>query len=446
MSCVRKDELSDLDRVTIPMMVKAFVVYELLPTVDLSSLISSLMEGLDDATRQFPFMAGSVQVDQCGKPYIVTVLGKGVQCIIQHFAPTESPSFSKLAAGSFCPTDMDETQLLPRLKLDEKPVCVLQLNIIDGGLILGFTMHHSAGDWVSMHSFLSLICRSCQARQNGLPMPLYTPDLNKSPYNGQFVDPETTKIGLLKKCPGYYVIDLKESLAPKPSPPFQTCIYRTTASAIQHLKQQFTPIKEVEYVTSYDCLSAILWKAITRARVQLRPEKSASQTRLLHPIDLRARDPEGRTSKRYFGNGVIPSQAGPLDVNVLLSERGLATASSMIRKSINLTSMASLQDLTLLAKTLEPTERLGYHADFHDLDILMNTWFSGRGEDFHIGGGSLPRAFRTHRPITGACCLVLPNFSPGDTRVYEVIVQLEVEQHSLLQMDTEFSKFFELVA
>ena len=306
-------------------------------------------------------------------------------------------------------------------------------------------MDHRVGDWVSLNAFLSLVCRGSHAYQDDLAMPVYTPDLNKAPYNCQFMDTGVSQSELLSKCPGYYVIDLKTMSPPKSPPAYQTCIYRITSTAAQQLKRRCMTLDGVKYVSSYDCISAILWQAITRARVWLCSKKKAAQSRLLHPIDLRCRGPEKITSEKYFGNGVVPSQVGPIDIDLLLSSQGLAIAASMIRKSINSISMGSIGDITALSKSLGPTEMLGYHADFHDMDILMNNWFSGKAEDFSLGNGMVPHAFRPHRPITGACCLILPDFSRGGPKAYEVLVQLQEEEHKLLQQDTEFLGFCEVL-
>lgn len=436
-------ELADIDRVAVPMMVKAFVFYELPLTVDPESLIGSINEGLANATLHCPFIAGDVQADESGKLHIATSPKKSVKCTIRHFAPTEHKSFEALSRASFSPADFNPDQLLPELPAGEKPVCALQLNFIENGLILGFTMNHSAGDWASMRAILALICQGSKAHQHRLSMPTYHPDLNRGAYNSH---PQAglTQDEMLQKCPGFYVLK-PGGFTPQTPPPFQTSIYRISESAISQLKKRCTPLPEgVDYISSYDCLSALLWVSITRARVQVNPEKATSQSRFMHPIDLRTRDRGNVTSSRYFGNAIYPSQVGPISAKSLLSEDGLIIASSSIRKSINPVGMDSISNITALVGSLAPTERLGYHADFHDMDVLVNSWYPGDVTDFDIGSGSLPHAFRPHRPITGACCLILPNFRPSGPRVYEVFLQLEVQQHELLRRDEEFLGYFEI--
>ncbi|KAL5360381.1 transferase [Aspergillus floccosus] len=445
MNNIRKDELSDLDRISVPMMVKSFVFYELQRDVDINDLAASVKEGLSNATRQFPFMAGYLQVDESGKLCIMTVPGKHVQCAVKHLDPREHMSFSNLANDSFSPKNLSPALLLPEMPADEKPVCTLQLNFIEGGLILAFTMHHMVGDWASMDTFLSMVCQGAKAHQQGQEMLIYTPDIDKAPYNGTEGLPRQD---LLDRLPTYYIAE-KAPFDPKPLPPFQTGIYRITESSVQHLKAQCSPyLQGVDYVSSYDCFSALLWISITRARICLHPEKATSLSRLLHPVNVRSRDPESRTSERYFGNGVFPTHAGPMTAQEMVSdgEKGLAAAASLIRQSINSVNLSSIHDLTSLVKSFSATEQLGVHSDFHDMDILMNSWYSRSTDKYDMGGGSLPVAFRTHRPVTGAYCLVLPSLGRKETGVFEVFVQLAAGEHELLRRDEEFFKYFQLVA
>ncbi|KAJ6021097.1 hypothetical protein N7540_006601 [Penicillium herquei] len=436
-----KYELSDIDRITVPMMVRAFLIYKVSSISDLDQLIISINEGVQNATRQMPFMAGMIKYNEKGKPYILTPPGAQVKCHVQCFENTEHKSFSKLASDSFSPVDLDSTKLLPELPVGEKPVCAIQLNTIEGGLILAFTMAHTAGDWESMRVFLSLICQGSKAYQQGHSMPTYTPDLNRSAYNGQN-KAGISKHDLVKKVTGFYLME-PGSFIPKTPPPFRTAIYKISQSALTDLKAQCTPI-DVEYISSYDSMTALFWVALTRARIQLYPGKIESQSRVGHPIDLRSRDPDNLSSARYFGNAVFPTLAD-LDAQSLLADDGLSIASSSIRKSINEINMDYIKDRTALVASLGPTDVLGYHVDFHDMDVMMNTWFSGNAQDFVIGNNLAPTTFRTQRPITGACFLVLPNVGGAESNDREVFIQLEEREYEIMRLDEQFSRFFQMV-
>lgn len=164
----RSSMSSEFDRLAPPMMVKAFIFYELQSTINLDKLIASPKEGIKDAVDQFPFMAGNLQVDDLGKPWIVTLPEKQLDLSIRHFAGTEYTHFSALAKDSFPPTIWTIPSCYPNGPLASNGCAPLQLNIIVGGLILGCAMHHTVGDWTSMDTFLATTCRDSKAYHHNL--------------------------------------------------------------------------------------------------------------------------------------------------------------------------------------------------------------------------------------------------------------------------------------
>lgn len=444
-----KYELSDMDKMGIAKHVKIFILYELQPTVNQGQLVSRVKEGVRNATRQLPSMAGRLQFDDPGKPYIVTAPGSEVEVSIRQLEPQEHKPLSALAGDAYAPSTLDAARLLPSEEelAAKNPVCALQLSFIEGGLILGFRMNHGVGDWVSMDRFLSLVCQSSKAWHESVKMPTYTPDLNRAPYNACSMDPAISQQEKLANLPAFHVME-KSQFKPTMPPPFQSSIYKISEQETQQIKAQCTPYLDgVDYISSYDCISALMWTAITRARIQLHPEKASAETRFVHPIDVRSRDPEKKTSAQYFGNAVIASQAGPLIAQDLVAEggRGLATAAGLVRQSISSVSLSTISHMTSLLTSLPPTEMLLPQANFADMDMFMNTWYSGNAEKYDIGAGSTPVAFRLHSPMPGSC-MILPNFSRGATRVFDVCLQLTADEHELLRKDAYFLRYFEVVA
>ncbi|OGE53706.1 hypothetical protein PENARI_c007G00048 [Penicillium arizonense] len=445
---IKTYELSDLDKLGFTKKVKVFICYELQPTAHPDELISSVVEGVRNATRQFPFMAGTFEFQQSGKLCIVVSPESQVEVNIRRFGSTEHKPFSILAKNSFSSNDLDCAQLLPEEVNGKNTVCALHLSLIQGGLILGFRMNHAAGDWASINIFLSLVCQSTKAYRDGLEAPRYAPDLNRTPYNTPAPDPSVSRQDLLESLPMFYVMDKSEFKPPPPPPPFQSKIYKIDEPIIQQLKARCAPfLGEVDYVTSYDCIAALAWRSITRSRLQLHPEKVISPSRFIHPIDVRTRDIENRTTKNYFGNAVVGCQVGPVTAQELVSDgdKEFATAAILIRKSISTVSLSTVGHMTSLIGSLSPTETLGSRADFSGMDVFMNSWYSGKAENYDIGAGSVPLAVRLDASVPGACAMILPNFSCGKERLFEVFVQLPVEEHDLLGKDAEFSKYFELV-
>ncbi|KAF7587270.1 hypothetical protein BBP40_007487 [Aspergillus hancockii] len=240
-----KYELSDMDKLGFTKSVRAFVFYELQSTIDPDSLVSSLVEGVKNATSQLPFMAGSLEFDDSGKLCIMVPPEPQIEINIRRFESNKQQSLSTLVKDSFSPDNLDFTQFLPEESAAQKQVCSLQLGYVEGGLILGISMNHAAGDWSSIDTFLSLICQSSKAYREGLKMPTYMPDLNRAPYNAPAASP-TSRQEHLEKLPIFKVME-KSQLKLKPPSPSRSSIYRISESSIQQLKVRCTG-----YLTNVD--------------------------------------------------------------------------------------------------------------------------------------------------------------------------------------------------
>ncbi|KAL2815857.1 transferase [Aspergillus cavernicola] len=444
-------ELSDLDKAGFTKSVKVVLFYDL-ATADSESVVSSFLEGVRNATRYLPFMAGHLQFTKSGKLCIVTSTDSSVDVNICRFTSTECEPFSALAKDSFSPNELDLTRFLPEEPTANHPVCLVQLSLIHGGLVVGFRVNHAAGDWVSLDTFFSLVCQSSKAHEEGRSMPTYTldgVDLKRVPYNTPAPDPTLSHQDRLAQLPLFHVIQ-KSQFQFKPPPPTRAGIYRIAEPTIQQLKAQCTPyLDQVEYITSYDCISALIWIALTRARLHLHPDQTNAPSRFVHPINVRSRDPEHKTSPQYFGNAVIGTLAGPIPAHTLIANenRSVAAAASRIRQSIHAVDVSTIGHLTALQASLADSEMLLPNADFADMDLFMNTWYTGSAANYDLGGGTAgPVAFRVQAGMPGACAMILPNLSGGaSTKVFEVLVQASVLEYELLETDEQFLKYFEHV-
>ncbi|PWY66383.1 hypothetical protein BO94DRAFT_540666 [Aspergillus sclerotioniger CBS 115572] len=436
--------LSDLDKGGFTKSVKVVLFYYIPATVDPERVVSSVFEGVKNATRQLPFMAGHLQFNPSKTLCIETSPDSSVEVSIRRFTSTECEPFSILAKASFSP-NLDLTRFLPQEPTPTHPVCLIQLSLIQGGLVIGFRVDHAAGDWVSLDTFISLVCQSSKAHQEGQVMPAYTPDLHRAPYNTPSPDATLSQQDRLAQIPLFHIVN-KSQFQFNPPPSTRAGIYRITESTIQQLKAQCVPyLDEVEYITSYDCISALIWTSLTRARLHIHPDQANTPTRFVHPIDVRSRDPHHKTSSRYFGNAVIGTLAGPVPATTLISN-GLAAAATLIRQSIHAIDISKIGHLTALQASLADTEMLLPNANFAGMDLFMNTWYTGSADKYDLGATAGPVAFRVQAGVPGACAMILPNLAGGATRVFEVFVQAPVSEYECLMKDKGFLDYFEHVA
>ncbi|GCB20530.1 10-deacetylbaccatin III 10-O-acetyltransferase [Aspergillus awamori] len=444
----RTYDLSDLDKAGFTKTVKVVLFYDLQATVDPESVISSLLEGVKHATHLLPFMGGNLQLNESGRLCIVASPDSSVQVSIRRFTSTECNPFHVLAQDSFSPSKLDLTRFLPEEQTAKHPVCLMQVSLIQGGLAVGFRVDHAAGDWVSLDTFISLVCQSSKAHQEGLTMPTYTPDLKRDPYNTPALNITLSREDRLAQLPLFHIIE-KSKFQVKSPPPTRAGIYRIAEPTIQQLKARCAQyLDQVEYVSSYDCISALVWIALTRARLHIHPDQANAPSRFVHPIDVRSRDPEHKTSLQYFGNAVIGTLAGPVPATTLISDgdRSLAAAATKIRQSIHAVDISKIGHITALQTSLADTQILLPNADFAGMDLFMNTWYTGSAAKYDLGGAPRPVAFRVQAGVPGACAVILPNFYESDTRVFEVFVQAPEPEHEALMEDVEFLKYFEQVA
>ncbi|OJZ90958.1 hypothetical protein ASPFODRAFT_126048 [Aspergillus luchuensis CBS 106.47] len=393
-------------------------------------------------------MAGHLEFKESKRLCIVTSPDSTVEVSVRRFTSTECEPFHDLAQDSFSPSKLDLTHFLPKDPIAKHPVCLIQISLIQGGLAVGFRVNHAAGDWVSLSTFISLVCQSSKAHREGLDMPTYTPDLKRDPYNASALDDTIPQQDRLAQLPLFHIIE-KSKFQFQPPPPIRACIYRITEPTIQQLKARCTPhLDQVEYITSYDCISALLWRALTRARLHIHPDQVNTPSRFVHPIDVRSRDPEHKTSLQYFGNAVIGTLAGPVPATTLISngDRGLAAAATKIRQSIQAVDISKVEHLTALQTSLADTEMLIPNADFAGMDLFMNTWYAGSAARYDLGAAARPVAFRVQAGVPGACAIILPDLSESDTRVFEVFVQAPEKEYEALVRDVEFLKYSEQVA
>ena len=98
-------------------------------------------------------------------------------------------------------------------------------------------------------------------------------------------------------------------------------------------------------------------QSISRLQAELKPHLKTSESRLLHPVDLRNRSGE-HLSRNYFGNEVTVASADPVQIADLLGLNGLSLAASSIRQPIERTNLASIANVTTLGTMMGPTEKL----------------------------------------------------------------------------------------
>ena len=259
--------LSDLD-VTMPdTLVTPFLVYKLPSAANIEAIVSAFHNGFSKASQQLLSLAANIQFDSAKKP-LRTMAAVPLKLSVRAFEIGQHKSYEELAASSFSPYEFDRELLLPGNAFDytlARSVCVPQLNIIYGGIILALGFNHVPLDMASMDMAISLICRcvkSCLNRTDIEPAAL---DFDRAPFDAPAHATLLSRNELLERVSDFQVID---ATAPTNGSAARTLesldimnkglVYRITGAAAKSLKQSCELRGGVSYVSSYDCIVGLI--------------------------------------------------------------------------------------------------------------------------------------------------------------------------------------------
>ncbi|KAK4214354.1 transferase [Rhypophila decipiens] len=460
--------LSDLDLISPNTLVSSFLVYKLGPEHDLDLVTEALRQGLGSAAKQIPTLGARIRFED-GKP--LTQLSPGaVKLKVRHFEHHEHKSYDELAAAQFRPSEFQQGRLVPVEAYDsllERPVLVAQLSFIPGGAILALGFNHIASDGVSRSIALSAICKASKSR---MQVTSVTPshasgsfDFRRQALAAPSELLRLHKEQLVTQIKDYTVIDAgamaaaakgaataKAGMANMKN---KTALYSIKGAALQKLKQSCIPIEGIStYLSTYDCVSALLWRCLMRARTRLRPHLLSDNTRMLHAVDLRSRFKLSNSfslAKTYFGNAVGVAPAGPLPMSTLLSDNddGLSLAASTVRSSI-LSSAApsSILAATALGHKTLPSENIMFMPSrgIADGDFMLSGWGFMKTAEYDFGLGA-PRAVTPPDVAIPGFAFMFPDCERGlggTGRTYEICLTLPAEEQDLLCQDDEFRRWF----
>lgn len=193
----------------------------------------------------------------------------------------------------------------------------------------------------------------------------------------------------------------------------------------------------VTYVSTLDCIVAILFRALVRIRMSsnMSLDKSSKKWRLVQPVDLRKRS---IVPTSYFGNAMAAGVTGPLSAEDILDPiNGLSYTASSNRCSIALGDhRASLYNLTALPSKLSSNERaVLVPFGLPQTCFWLTSWHSAETTNWDFGIG-IPIAVRgPDSPRINSAVLY-----PDCTRsgIYDLYVNLLDHEQQLLCEDEEF--------
>lgn len=349
--------------------------------VDHSKATSILESACQSLTRAIPFLKGRVKHDpdepgerfKSGLCHVVPYEHpNGSLLRIKHLS-NDFPAYQEVSKAKAPSAMLDGSILSPEKGLpdhpteaDTCPVLVIQANFVRGGLFLCFAGMHNIVDGNGLGQIIRMFAMSCRG-ENISEADVYAAYLDRNKYIPP-LKPEETPLEHLDLR-----IDPKKKEPEQQGqiPPMLWTYFRFSAPKLANLKEQAS--KECppnSWITTNDAVSALLWKAITKARS---PHLNITDsTTLLRAVNgrrfLRPPIPDA-----FLGN-TVQCASIHLPIKDLIEKMPISAITLLIRKATFQINDFFIRSLATLLRN-EPDKRtIGYDTKHPERDFVVSSW------------------------------------------------------------------------
>lgn len=469
-------ELSDMDHTMPKIYVQIAEIFELPPDADRGGIVQSLAKGLAFALGQYPVLAGVLRMDASnGRMWVVKQRDSTVGLFVKDAsAPAGKehhlPSFEYLEADDFPVQLIDGHKVLPKIVTEKQLfsplgenadddatiISTFQITFIDGGLILAAAIHHNCSDGPGCNGFLTTWAENSAAASRGEP---FKPIDVANTARDQLSAPKPSA-ERWQELDGKFPI-LKNLRAPPPAPPadfmmpnLKIRMWHVPRSRAAELKALCAQADEEKWVSTYDCIMALFWKTITRAKLPLLKPAMSKEVILVHAVNTRNML-EPPLPDRFLGNAVALPRV-PIDSIEELVRDGndnLPQLAAAVRESIKTITPQYAAELPEWVAGLEDRRYIAITMDsFLGMDLAGTSWQAMTPYEHHDFGFGLPKAMRWPHPQFEGYVFVLPSRAAakkdkqdgsGDDNDegLEICVCLEESCHDRLLRDAELLRF-----
>ncbi|KAK8076976.1 hypothetical protein PG996_003146 [Apiospora saccharicola] len=474
-------ELSDMDHTMPKIYVQIAEIFELPPDVDRDGIVQSLTEGLAFALGQYPVLAGVLRMDASnGRMWVTKKQDSTVGLFVNDAsAPAEKehlPSFEYLEANDFPVQLLDGHKVLPKIVTEKQLfsplgenadddatiISTFQITFIEGGLILAAAIHHNCSDGPGCNGFLTTWAENSAAASRGEP---FKPIDVANAARDQLSAPKPSA-ERWKELDGKFPI-LKNLGAPAPAPPpdfvmpnLKIRIWHVPISRAAELKAACAQADKEKWVSTYDCIMALFWKTITRAKLPLLQPAVDKEVLLVHAVNTRNML-QPPLPDRFLGNAVALPRVPIGSIEELVRPEGesnLPQLAAAVRESIRTITPQYAAELPEWVAGLEDRRYIAIDMDsFLGMDLAGTSWQAMTPYERHDFGFGLPKAMRWPHPQFEGYVFVLPSRAAvkktknsngvagrsedENDEGLEICVCLEESCHDRLLRDAELLKF-----
>ncbi|EME89059.1 uncharacterized protein MYCFIDRAFT_193070 [Pseudocercospora fijiensis CIRAD86] len=337
-----------------------------------------------------------------------------------------------MPASAFLNTSLTPVPDMPDPAEGSNPVFAAKANFINGGVLVAIYIHHSVAD---SHGVATII-RHLSISADILPpqeltlQSLHEDAVEQSRLRDRLSGSRGVKSNAAEH-PEYQIITgsgraRRLSLAPS----YGSChVLSFDLQKLSSIKTMLVErcenmlLRTAPEFSTKDCLVAILWKVLTRARCLSRDDTSGQSSSLLMPISIRD-NMEPIMSKDYYGNASLYAHSTapviqlclPIDVGTMLRTTELVHRGTKQMHEIKVRSaIALINDREDVRSVNHPA------VDFQN-DVFVTDWSSVLEADLGLGLGAPDYVRKVSRQHSSYGCILLP--AKSDEGVWEVLVQL----------------------
>jgi hypothetical protein len=460
--------LSSIDQSLSRVYIRLALCYEY-NNANVLALSLNLTPAVKRTVTQFPILAGTVRpatdeengqqgrlevavtLDQVNtfKPKLKSVIGLQVK------------SYDALSSARMPAYDLINNLIVPLPDLPTNsgdPAFAVQATLISGGLVVALYLHHSVGDFSTLRSIINHI-------SSNSPFPNLTPtDLKEYAHeqsnlrhrlsSSMGVRPEPAQVSRLGNIS---IMATPQLMAPfnMAAPGNDCCIFCFNLgllSAVQaHVadRSSRTSSPPPLQMSTLDVLAAILWKSITRARVNrgqvnIDESEAMQQTSTLHiPVGFRNKI-EKPIDSTYFGNTVVQVSttelihklAMPLEpINIEKTAQAIRRVTSTVDERHVRSTIANINESADASEVM-----INGMVVASDLAIMSWVDLTLKGSTLSLGLGEPAWARQIGRSMDTFVGCIVHNKREGEG-LWDVMIQLPHSTMCRLKEDPGFMEY-----
>lgn len=422
-------------------------------------IISTLERAANQIVQAYPWLAGQVIVE---KSTDENSTSSGI-FMIKEYKPHEGdskflhvkdckelcPSFYDLAQLRAPPSMLDGTIICPAYGFAnfypdhvEKPVTIMQANLIVGGLLLTICTHHCVMDANGNEQFIrqfAALCRGEQLSEEDIRIGNSDQNTIIPPLKP---DQESHTLDMIR-CPSSLGAPAISSWPPAPSEG-RWKSFRFPAKKAAALKSQASTLcsgsSDIKYISTNDAVSAFIWSRVSAVRSAWLPKDSSSM--LIRAVNGRKRlDPP--LSNAYMGHTILCCHTSIPLQNVI--EDDLSSTAAEIRRTLLGVDDRQVRSFFHLLQTEKDKTTINYGAKMNPAADIMITSFAAQKlyeTDFGDGLGMPAFVRRPMLPDAQSLLYLMPTTREGDI---DLIAGLSDDEFKGLLRDEKWGEYTELI-